>query len=381
MNLRNLALFLAFFVMGFGDARGSFVGISKETFGISASQGSLIPFFGAVAFGVFALPAGLLAARKGKRYVLQLGLLITAAGHALPWLLLTRYYHLLAGVFLIGVGMTCLLVAGNPLMRDVAGPERFARNLTFAQFIKSLGSIAGPYFIAFIVAAGLSWRGIFPAFAVVALVAWVAITAVAIPETAPARLASLRDMLRLLKARTVHLKVLGIFFYVGTEMSMNTWLATHMWLSHGLAIEGDAIRYGQGLFWLSQGVGRLLGALALSWFAPRRFFLACALAGLLGLVGLMLGSKDLAIASVVLCGLSFSNIWPTLFALTLDTRPDRGAEIAGLAVLANIGGAVMPFLMGAITDLWAVRWSFLVPLVAFTYLCGLGLAQVRRGRA
>ena len=376
MGLRIFAIFMAFYVMGFGDVRGSFVGIAKETFGITEAQGSLIPFCGALAFGLLALPAGLLATRKGKKYVLQLGLLLTVAGHLLPWMLLRSFEHLLAGIFLIGAGMTFLLVAGNPLMHDVAGPEKFARNLTFAQFIKAMGSISGPYFIAFIVARGFSWKGIFPVFALVALATWFAITLVRIPEQAQVEPATLKDLWRLLKAGTIRRKILGVFLFVGTEMGMNTYLATHMWLTHGMGIEGDAIRFGQGLFWLCEGVGRLLGTLVLTWMDNRRFFLACALAGLLGLGGLILGNQAVAIASVALCGLSFSNIWPCLFSLTLEARPHRAAEIGGLTVMANVGGAIIPAFMGIVADQSAVRWSFLVPVAAFLYLTVLALSQL-----
>ena len=155
MHFRVFPILLAFFVMGFGDARGGFVGIARETYGISASQGSLIPAAGALAFGLFALPAGILATRFGMKRLIELGLLLTAAGHALPCLLLSAFSHLLLALFVIGAGMTCLLVAGNPLLREVTGPARFARDLTFAQFIKSLGSISGPYLMAAIVALDL----------------------------------------------------------------------------------------------------------------------------------------------------------------------------------------------------------------------------------
>lgn len=377
MGLRMLGIFMVFFVMGFGDVRGSFVGIAKETFGITAAQGSLIPFFGAVAFGLFALPVGLLATRKGKQFVIQVGLLLTVAGHALPCLLLETFNHLLAAVFLIGVGMTFLLVAGNPLMREVAEPARFARNLTFAQFVKALGSIAGPYFIAFIVVHGYSWRGIFPAFALFALVTWCVMALVTMPETVPTEPARLKDLWGLVKEDAIRRKILGVFLFVGAEMGMNTYLATHMWLTHGLAIEGDAIRFGQGLFWLSEGVGRMLGTLALTWVDNRWFFLGCALAGLLGLGGLMLGNRWVAIGSVALCGMSFSNIWPCLFALTLEARPHRASELGGLTVMANVGGAIIPGAMGLLADQTAVRWSFLVPAAAFIYLIGLALGQVR----
>jgi fucose permease len=376
MFIRVMVLWLAFFVMGFGDVRGSFVGIAKEVFGISSAQGGLIPFCGALAFGLFALPAGILATRKGKKFVMLLGLLITALGHLLPCFLLERYSHLLLALTVIGVGMTCLLVAGNPLLREVT-EGRYARNLTFAQFIKSLGSLAGPYLIAFIVTFGYSWKGIFPVFTLIPLVTLAVIALVAMPDTIKVQPATLKEIFRILKARTIQRKVLGIFLFVGSEMGMNTLLATHMWETYGMSIQVDAIRYGQGLFWISQGVGRMLGSVILNWMEPRRFFLGCALAGLCGLAGLIFGDRTVAVGAVALCGLSFSNIWPTLFALLLDSRPHLPSEIAGLAVMANIGGAVLPLAMGLVTDLFAVRWSFLIPMAAFLYLTAMGLASRR----
>jgi len=381
MGLRMLAIGLTFYVMGFGDARGSFVGIAKESFGISASQGSLIPATGALAFGLFALPAGILATRFGKNRLLELGLLLTAAGHALPCLLLTAFSHLLLAVFVIGAGMTCLLVAGNPLLREFTGPVRFARDLTFAQFIKSLGSLTGPYLMAAIVALGLPWHGLFPVFALFSLLACLVVAGARLPEPAPAAPATLRAILRLLGERAIRMRIVGIFLFVGAEMGLNTWIATHLWRNHGLSIQVDAVRCGQGLFWLAQGAGRILGTVILTWMAPRRFFQLSALAGLLGLAGLTLGSRPVAIAGVALCGLSFSNIWPTLFALLLESRPRQAAELAGLTVMANVGGALLPGLMGLIADHWDVRWSFLVPVAAFGYLVVLALAPYRPGPA
>jgi fucose permease len=381
VNLRIAVLMLAFLVMGFGDLRGTFLGIAREVFGISAAQGALIPFFGALAFAGCALPVGLLATRKGKRSVLQAGLLLTAAAHFLPGVLMSRYAHLLATIFFIGVGMTFLLVAGNPLLRDVTEPSRYARNLTFAQFFKSLGSIAGPYLVALLTALGFSWKAVFPVLGVASLAVWAAVTAVPVAGTMPERPASLRDSLRLLRERAVRWKILGIFLFSGSEMGMNNFLASHLWLTFGMGIRGDAITYGQGLFWVSQGAGRLLGALVLTWVSARRFLLLCALAGILGLAGLILGSREGVIASVALCGMAFSNIWPSLFALTLEARPQRSSEIAGLAVMANVGGAVVPFLMGVVTDLSAVRWCFLVPLGAFLYVTALAGRPVRSGTA
>jgi len=280
-------------------------------------------------------------------------------------------------VSVIAVGMTFLLVSGNPLLRDVASPARYSRNLTFAQFFKSLGSISGPYLVAWVVGLGFTWKGVFPIFGLLALAAWAAVTLVRIPETPPERPARLKDSFRLLRERPVLWRILGIFLFAGSEMGMNNFLASHLWLTFGMGIQGDAIRYGQGLFWVSQGAGRLLGALALNWVSAPRFLLLNALGGLAGLGGLTFGSQWVVVGSVALCGLTFSNIWPTLFAITLETRPGRSAELAGLAVMANVGGAVVPLLMGVVTDATAVRWAFLVPFLAFLYLARLARGRVQ----
>jgi FHS family L-fucose permease-like MFS transporter len=185
------------------------------------------------------------------------------------------------------------------------------------------------------------------------------------------------SLLGLLKFRAIRWKMVGIFLFVGSEMGMNTYLASHMWANHGMAIDGDAIRYGQGLFWLAEGVGRALGAVVLTWVSTGRFFLGCAIAGLLGLAGLILGGDRVAIASVALCGMTFANIWPCLFALTVAGSPRRASELGGLAVLANVGGAIMPGAMGLVADRGGVKWGFLVPVGAFLYLVALAMALLR----
>lgn len=378
MNRRALALQAAFLVMGFGDLRGSFLGISRDVFGISAAQGALIPVCGALGFALVALPAGILATRTSLKTVLLAGLLLSALAHAAPWFVLERFAHLLAAIFAIGCAMTFLLVAGNPLLRDVAGPRNYARNLTFAQFVKSLGSIAGPYLVAFLAARNLPWTTVFPLFALASLAAFILLLPVPMPGTLPVRPATPGRILALLRTPEVAWNVLGFFLFTGSEMGMNNFLASHMSLSFGMDIRGDAIRLGQGLFWISQGAGRLLGTLVLFRVDAARFFQVCVFTGLGALLALALGNRTVAVGAVVVCGATFANVWPALFALTVERRPDRGAELAGLTILANLGGAVIPLGMGALTDALSVRWCFLAPGAAFLYLAFLSRSLRRR---
>ncbi len=371
-NRRTLPIFLAFFVMGFVDAVGTLVGFAREEFRLTGAEAGLLPFFGFVAFALFSVPAGVLADRKGKRFLLLVALGVVLAGQVVASLSVSRYAWLLGAIFLIGVGMAALQVAGNPMMRDVSAPGRYARNLTFAQFLKSLGSISGPYLTTLVVAAGLAWHRIFPVFAAVTLVTLVTALFLSVGETqGEDRPASVAASFALLKEPAVALAVVGIFLYVGAEVGLNSWLATLLSRSFGMDLAASATRLGPGLFFIALSTGRLLGSLVLSFLDPRRFFRLSALLGLAGLGLLLAGHRTAALSGIVLCGLGFANIWPLVFSLTIERRPERSGALSGLMCMAIFGGAALPALMGAAADRSGVRIAFLVPLACFVYLTAL----------
>jgi FHS family L-fucose permease-like MFS transporter len=379
---RTLPIFLAFFVMGFVDAVGTLVGFAKTEFRLTGAEAGLLPFFGFVAFALFSVPAGVLADRRGKRFLLLASLGVVLAGQLVASLRLSSYGWLLGAIFLIGVGMAALQVAGNPMMRDVSAPGRYARNLTFAQFLKSLGSISGPYLTTLVVAAGLAWYRIFPVFAAVTLVALVLAIGLPRSESAPEdRPATVAASFALLKEPSVALAVLGIFLYVGAEVGLNSWLATFLGRSFGMDLATSATRLGPGLFFVALAAGRLLGSFVLNFMDARRFFRLSALAGLAGLGLLFSGDRTAALAGIVVCGLGFANIWPLVFSLTIERRPERSGALSGLMCMAIFGGAVLPALMGVAADRAGVRSAFLVPLACFAYLTALAFVGRRTAAA
>ena len=381
---RALPIFLAFFVMGFVDAVGTLVGFAKTEFQLSGAEAGLLPFFGFVAFALFSVPAGVLADRQGRRFLLLLSLGVVLAGQLVASVSVSSYRGLLGAVFLIGVGMAALQVAGNPMMRDVSAPGRYARNLTFAQFLKSLGSISGPYLTTLIVSMGLAWFRIFPVFAAVTLVTLVA--SLFLPAGRPARQgsdevderpASVSASFALLKEPAVALAVLGIFLYVGAEVGLNSWLATFLARSFGMDLGSSATRLGPGLFFVALASGRLMGSVVLNFLDARRFFRLSALLGLAGLALLFAGERIAAVAGIVLCGLGFANIWPLVFALTIERRPERSGALSGLMCMAIFGGALLPAVMGFAADRSGLRAAFLVPLACFVYLTALAFVGRR----
>jgi fucose permease len=382
MNPRILPVLLTFFVMGVADAMGPLADQVRTRFHLSHAAATLLTFFVFIAFAVFSIPGGLLAARLGKRRLLLLGLALNGLAVAVPTFLDPSFHLLLLCIFLLGVGTTFLQVAGNPFMRDVSAPGAYARNLSFAQFIKGIGSSSSAVFVGLAAAlpllAGWGWRAPFPVFLLFMLLAFLGVATVKTEEAKADVPPSLGSSLALLGERRFLFAVLGIFLYVGAEVCLARYANGHL-LSVGLS-PAQAARYGAALFFVALTAGRLLGSGVLTFMGPRPFFRLSAAMGLLGLALLMTGWAAAAIPAVALCGLGFANIWPLLFSITVEARPERSSELSGLMCMAISGGALVPLLMGRMADQGRGPLAFVVPLACFAYLLVLSLRQAQVAR-
>jgi fucose permease len=371
MRVRTLPIFLCFFAMGFVDAMGPLASTIQKQYSLSGFMAGLLPAFAFVAFAIFSVPGGVLAARVGKKNLLVRALGLSALGVLVPTLVVPGFALLLAAVFVLGVGTTLLQVAGNPIMRDVSEEGRFARNLSFAQFIKGIGSVGSTALVARLAVGELGWRRVFPVFLAITVVSLVAILLLKVKETRALAPPSVGSSLALLGEPAFGLAVLGIFLYVGAEVGLSTWLGPRL---EGLGFEESRSKFlGPTLFFGALMVGRLLGSGVLSFISSRSFFRVSAGLGAAGILGVLSGAPAVAIAGVVAAGLGFANIWPVLFSLTVEARPERGAELSGLMCMAIFGGAVLPPLMGRLNDTVGMTAAFLVPLASFVYLLALSL--------
>ena len=143
------------------------------------------------------------------------------------------------------------------------------------------------------------------------------------------------------------LAVLGIFLYVGAEASMGRFLFPTL-KTIGLD-EATASKFGPAMFFLLLTIGRLLGGAVLTIMSARTCFRLSALLGLLGAGALMTGVPALAITGVFAAGLGFANIWPMLFSITVEEKPQCATELSGLMCMAISGGAIVPLLMSKLS--------------------------------
>ena len=383
---KTFPIFLAFLAMGFGDVVGPLVSLVEETFQVSNFVASLMTTSGFIMFGILSIPLGVFQDKKGKKYVLSMGLTIALIGLIIPILFgmygapvqdgsksVMKLYALFASIFLLGAGATTLQVAGNPIMRDVSAEGKYSSNLSLAQSIKAIGSSLG-FLVPPAVALwfGMDWTVLFPLFALILLITLIWIQSVSITEKKnyDAKPASLASSFALLKNPFVLMMVLGIFLYVGAEVSMSAQVPILMKKAYGISNFGLWLAW--ALFFLPIFIGRLSGAFILRSVKAGKFLVYTVVLSILGMLMLFFGSQYIAFAGIFLIGLGFANMFPLIFSITVDALPARANELSGLMVTAIVGGAVIPPITGKVADI-NVLLGFLVPAACVLYILFIAL--------
>lgn len=373
MRLKTLPIFLAFLVMGVADAMGPMSKAAQDAFGISNVMSKLLPFFVFIAFAALSVPGGLLAARIGKKKLLLAGLALNIVGVAVPAFMVPSFPVLLGCIFLLGVGTTFLQVAGNPIMRDVSAGGAYSQNLAMAQGIKGVGSFGSTALLKLVAIvpflAAMQWRGAFPVYLVLMILAFASVAGLKVEETKPDKTPSLGSSLGLLGEPVFALAVLGIFLYVGAEVCMTSSLEKQM---NNVGIQGSWGNYlGPTAFLIALTVSRIVaGSIKINAHA---FFRLSAVLGLAGTLLILPGNQVLTVAGAIVAGLGFGNIWPMLFSVTIEEKPERANELSGLMCMAISGGALVPLLMGKLVDNGMTAMAFVVPGGCFIYLLLLSL--------
>ncbi len=395
---RSWPVFLVFLAMGFGDVVGPLVTLVKETFKVSNFTAQLVPLTGFLMFGLLSVPMGLVQDRKGKKFVLLVGLAVALAGAMLPMVSgmygkpvvieagdLTKFYVVLASILLLCAGATILQVCGNPVMRDVSAEGKFSSNLSLAQSVKAVGSSMGFLLLPLVAKPlGLDWSIQYPIFAGALLIALFMCLPMKLNDAreVSSKPATLGSCFALFGKNTFVLTmVMGIFFYVGAEVCFNSGVPLLLKERFGMDLK-NSLWLSWALFFLPILVGRFVGAAILRVLKPALFFKLTVVLSLAGIAGVFSGAKGVTYAGIVLAALGFANIFPLIFSIAVDALPERSNEISGLMISAIAGGAILPPVMGWVVDIADKNQviGFAVPFVALLYILWVALTQASRKR-
>ena len=368
---------LSFFVMSFVDL----VGIGKDRvagdLGLSDFILGLIPFAAFIWFFILSVPVGIIQARVGKRLMLNIGMGITGIGLLIPYFFYT-FGTVITGFALLGIGNTIVQVSANPLLVDVVPGRRASSFLSFSQFIKAIGSmIAAPLAAIFASRFG-DWKLLFLVFGIVSMLSVVWLGTVKIEETmSTEKKASLASAFKLLGNSYILMMVLSIFLVVGIDVGFNYFSGRYLATKFG--IDEVTAQSGRSIYFLGRMLGTFAGALVLTKLASSKGFLYSALLSIISIALILLvPSKAAAWALVFIIGLGVANIFPLVFSLTIQRYPERGNEISGLMMMAISGGALIPPIMGLVSDSLGVTMGMGVLLLCAGYLLIVSWIIIRK---
>jgi len=368
---------LSFFVMSFVDL----VGIGKDRVAgdieLSEFVLGLIPFAAFIWFFILSVPVGIIQARVGKKLMLNIGMGITGLGLLVPFFFY-NFVSVLIGFALLGIGNTIVQVSANPLLVDVVPGNRASSFLSFSQFIKAIGSmIAAPLAALFASQFG-DWKLLFLVFGIISVLSVLLLSTVKIEESAiTEKKASLRSAFSLLGNGYVLMMVLSIFLVVGIDVGFNYF--SGKFLTTRFGFEEVAAQSGRSVYFFGRMAGTFLGALILTRLASSKGFFYSALLSIISIaLFLVIPSKVAAWSLVFIIGFGVANIFPLVFALTIQKYPERGNEISGLMMMAISGGALIPPVMGLVSDMMGVVPGMGVLLLCAAYLLVVSWIIVRR---
>ena len=78
----------------------------------------------------------------------------------------------------------------------------------------------------------------------------------------------------------------------------------------------------------------------------------------------------LMVASVILFGLGYANLFSIIFSLAIKHVPARAHEVSSLLVTGIAGGAIVTPLLGIVTEATGTQTAaFVAMLVIWVYMC------------
>lgn len=373
-----LPVFMSFIVMGFVDIVGVSAGYAQKDFGLSDSLAQLIPSMAFVWFFLLSVPTGILLDKYGKKKILNIGMGVTGLGMAIPMISLISaslytFPLMLVAFILLGIGNTIVQVSANPLLHDVSPADKFSSLMSLSQFVKAIISLLGPI-IATVMATSLGdWKLVFAVYAITSFLAVFWLYATKIEETkTDKKPATFSSCFKLLGNPLVLLMVLGIFLVVGADVGMNSNIANYLQKNFDLSLEEASV--GISFYFAALMISRFLGAVLLNFFKPKPFLILTTLLTIMSFVGMVMAPTPLiGKIFIFLAGLGSGNLFPLIFSITVNKMPERVNEISGLMIMAVSGGAIIPPLMGLVSQNFGGTASIFVVIGCMIYILFAGL--------
>ena len=344
-----------------------------------------------LAYFVFSAPTAKLIENIGYKNTMVVSLFMQVVGALLfiPAARFTNFPLFLTASFVIGAGVTALQTSVNPYI-SILGPEKSAPvRLNLAQAANSIGGtiaplLAGAYILTdplkLMSKAGIADTVRVPYLLIAGglLILGLAVAFLHLPHiTATQSFRPAKDGDPILSRsiwgyKHTVLGAVGIFLYVGVEVGLAS-IMVNYFRAQGIPSAKEASSL-IALYWFGALIGRLLGAWLVSKIPSGRLLGIFGFAATVLVVVSMLTSGHVAIWALILCGFFNSIMFPNIFTLGIVGLGPLTSKGSGLIMTAVVGGAVVPFLFGALADRVGIQHAFIIPILCYLFIAYYGLS-------
>jgi MFS transporter, FHS family, L-fucose permease len=335
------------------------------------------------------------------------GLVVMAAGALLflPAATLASFPLFLSALVILAAGITCLQVSANPYVTNLGPQATAASRLNLAQAFNSLGTTVAPYIggalilgaTASVVPTNLSsfsstmlqdYRAqqastVRLPYLLIALLLLALAALIKLPTTDFTRDFRPGELQATAKGSIwthpyLLMGALGIFVYVGAEVSIGSFLINYLGLPQIMSFPERTAAHYVSFYWGGAMIGRFIGSYVLRFVSTGRAlaaaaFIACCLVALT-----MLSSGHIAMVTVLLVGFFNSIMFPSIFSLGLAGLGELTSKGSSLMVAAIVGGALIPLAEGHLADRVGVQHAFILPAICYVYIGIFGILASRR---
>ncbi len=367
----------------------------KSVFDLNYTRVMLIQFSFFSAYFIFSIPSAKVIDWIGYKKTMVVGLFTMGLGSLLfiPAASVPSYPLFLAALMVLAAGITALQVAANPYVAVLGPPETASSRLNLAQAFNSLGTTIGPYLGGMLILSAarqstgtvrqmspdalqayriheaVSVKLPYLIIALTLMALGVAIAMFKLPAMPEAeRHSTAGPKQSLFKYRHLVLAAVGIFVYVGAEVSIGSFLINYFTQTNiGNISELEAAKY-VSFYWLGAMIGRFIGSAVLQKIRTDWVLGAVALVACFLVVTSMLTFGHVAMWAIILVGLFNSVMFPNIFTLGIAKLGPLTGDGSGLLVMAIVGGAIIPLAQGALADRIGIHHAFILPAVCYLYI-------------
>ncbi|MGI4719670.1 MAG: sugar MFS transporter [Janthinobacterium lividum] len=374
----------------------------KELYTLSYVQAMMVQFCFFGAYAIVSLPAGALIKRIGYQNGAVAGLVVAAIGCALFYPAANSGYALfLFGFFVLAGGITILQVAANPFVTVLGDARGASSRLTLTQAFNSLGTTVAPALGGILILSGsvlgveelaklpaveqaayraaqaASVQGPYLVLAGALLVLAVLFALVRLPKIVhtddAASAAAGTGKTSALAHPHLLLGTIGIFLYVGAEVSIGSFLINFFGEPQIAGLSHSNAAHYVSYYWGGAMIGRFIGFAVMRFVSPGKALAFNAAASIALILVAVFGEGSAAMWAIIAVGLFNSIMFPTIFSMALYRLGKFTGQASGILCMAIVGGAIVPFAQGLYADTIGLQSSFLVPAACYAFILFFGL--------